>query len=196
MTSENSRLRSLSTFSLALTVLLGGCSSVAPAGTSKFRLTSSNITSGARLDSKYEFQGFGCSGQGISPALSWSDPPEGTRSYAVTVYDPDAPTGSGWWHWVVVNIPASVNGLQGGAGKEGNVALPMGAEQVRNDFGAASWGGVCPPPGDSAHRYIFTVFALKADRLDLPRNATAALAGFMINSQTIAKATVTATYAR
>nr|WP_157615497.1 YbhB/YbcL family Raf kinase inhibitor-like protein [Rhizobacter sp. Root404] len=165
-------------------------------GSPKFRLTSTEVSDGARLDSKFEFRGFGCSGQGRSPALSWSDPPRGTRSYAVTVYDPDAPTGSGWWHWVVVNIPSSVNNLKGGAGEEGNAQLPLGAEQVRNDFSSASWGGVCPPPGDSAHRYVFTVFALKTDRLDLPREATAALAGFMINSQTIGKATMTVTYGR
>ncbi|HET6828619.1 MAG TPA: YbhB/YbcL family Raf kinase inhibitor-like protein [Ramlibacter sp.] len=161
-----------------------------------FRLESPDIRPDALIDPRFEFNGFGCSGENKSPALTWSGAPQGTMSYAVTVYDPDAPTGSGWWHWLVVNIPAQVNGLGPDAGQESGAKLPTGAMQVRNDYGSKAWGGVCPPPGDPAHRYVFTVHALKVERLDLPPDATAALAGFMINANTLAKASFTARYGR
>ena len=110
----------------------------------------------------------------MSPALAWKNPPAGTKGYAVTVYDPDAPTGSGWWHWVVYNIPATVTSLPVGAGDRGGAKLPAGALQGRTDFGTAGWGGPCPPKGDKPHRYVFTVHALKTDKLDVPADATAA----------------------
>lgn len=112
------------------------------------------------------------------------------------MYDPDAPTGSGWWHWVVVNIPGTTQALAQGAGKPQTKLLPTGARQVRTDFGEPGYGGACPPAGDKPHRYIFTVHALKAESLDLPDNATAALAGFMINANTIGKASLTVHYGR
>ena len=161
-----------------------------------FRLESPDIRPDALIDPRFEFNGFGCSGENKSPALQWSGAPQGTMSYAVTVYDPDAPTGSGWWHWLVVNIPAQVNGLGPDAGQENGSKLPAGAMQVRNDYGNKAWGGVCPPPGDPAHRYVFTVHALKVERLELPPDATAALAGFMINANTLGKASFVAKYAR
>ena len=110
--------------------------------------------------------------------------------------DPDAPTGSGWWHWSVINIPANVNELATNAGAAGGANLPAGASNVRVDFGVAAWGGVCPPQGDKPHRYIFTVYALKTDKLDIPADATAALAGFMIHANAIGKASFTAKYGR
>jgi len=140
------------------------------------------------------FQGFGCSGGNISPALRWSDVPAGTKSFAITAYDPDAPTGSGWWHWVSYDLPASVSSLQTGAGKAG--AMPAGAKQGRNDFGSNDFGGACPPLGDAPHRYIFTVFALKVDKLDVPADASAALIGFMLNANKLATASITARYGR
>ncbi len=161
-----------------------------------FTLSSPDIKPNSTIDKKFEFNGFGCSGENKSPALKWSGAPKDTKSFAVTVYDPDAPTGSGWWHWSVINIPANVTELPADAGAAGGASLPKGATPVRIDFGVAAWGGVCPPQGDKPHRYVFTVHALKTDKLDIPADATAALAGFMINANTIAKASFTAKYGR
>jgi len=112
------------------------------------------------------------------------------------VYDPDAPTGSGWWHWVVYNIPASASELPEGAGGADGKGMPAGAAQGRTDFGAPGFGGACPPPGDKPHRYIFTVYALKTDKIDVPADATAALVGFMINANKLGKASFEAKYGR
>jgi Raf kinase inhibitor-like YbhB/YbcL family protein len=161
-----------------------------------FRLESPDIKPNATMDRKFEANVFGCSGENKSPALKWSGAPKGTKSYAVTVYDPDAPTGSGWWHWSVINIPAGVTELQPDAGNASNANLPAGAQQVRIDYGVAAWGGACPPPGDKPHRYVFTVYALKTDKLAIPADATAALAGFMINANQLGKASFTAKYGR
>ena len=163
---------------------------------SAFTLTSSEIRADAPIDRKFEFDGFGCSGENKSPALQWSGAPKDAKSFAVTVYDPDASTGSGWWHWFVVNIPRDVNELKANAGAEGGANLPKGAMQVRNDYGSAAWGGVCPPEGDPPHRYVFTVFALKTEKLELPPGASPALAGFMVNANAIGKASFTAKYGR
>ena len=161
-----------------------------------FTLSSPDIKPNATMDKKFEFNGFGCAGENKSPALKWSGVPKDTKSFAVTMYDPDAPTGSGWWHWSVVNIPANVTELPADAGAVGGANLPKGATPVRIDFGVAGWGGACPPAGDKPHRYIFTVHALKTDKLELPPDATAALAGFMINANSIGKASFTAKYGR
>lgn len=163
---------------------------------SGFRLSSPDIKANAMLPKSFEFNGFGCSGENKSPALKWSGAPNGTKSFAVTMYDPDAPTGSGWWHWVVINIPADVTELAANAGALNSATLPKGAVQGRTDFGTAAWGGACPPPGDKPHRYIFTVYALKAERLDVPADATAAMTGYMIHANAIGKATFTARYGR
>lgn len=161
-----------------------------------FTLSSPDIADGGSIAAVFEFDGFGCSGQNRSPALRWSGAPQGTRSFAVTVYDPDAPTGSGFWHWYVVDVPAGVDGLAANAGAQGGANLPQGARHIRNDYGQYAWGGMCPPPGDKPHRYIFSVHALGVERLDVPDDAPAALAGFMVNANTLAKATFTATYGR
>jgi Raf kinase inhibitor-like YbhB/YbcL family protein len=137
------------------------------------------------------FNGFGCTGQNTSPAVQWTPGPTGTKSYAVTIYDPDAPTGSGWWHWTVVNIPPTVYQLSSGG------PLPVGAVQGRNDFGTANFGGACPPVGDKPHRYVVTVWALKVAKLDgIGAEASGALVGYMLNSQQLAKASVTRYYRR
>jgi Raf kinase inhibitor-like YbhB/YbcL family protein len=133
------------------------------------------------------FQAFKPRDKSKSPALKWSGAPEGTRSFAVTMYDPDAPTGSGWWHWMVINIPADTTELASGAGEVNSTILPKGALQNRIDYGVAAWGGTCPPQGDKPHRYIFTVYALKTDKLDVPADATAALTGYMIHGMRWAK---------
>ena len=142
------------------------------------------------------FNGFGCVGANLSPALSWRHPPKGTRSFAVTAYDPDAPTGSGWWHWVVFNLPAETRELAAGAGDPAADKMPAGAVQSRTDFGKSGWGGPCPPQGDRPHRYVITVHALKVDKIDLDENAPAAMVGFMINANRLAKASITAFYGR
>jgi Raf kinase inhibitor-like protein, YbhB/YbcL family len=182
------------TRTLLVTLLLAAAATGAQAAT--FKLESPDIQANGTIDKKFETNVFGCSGDNQSPALKWSGAPSGTRSYAVTVYDPDAPSGSGWWHWSVIDIPATVMELKADAGAASNANLPPGARQVRIDFGVAAWGGMCPPPGDKPHRYVFTVYALKTDKLDLPPDATAALAGFMINTNALAKASFTARYGR
>lgn len=161
-----------------------------------FKLESPDVKPNAQMDKKFEANIFGCSGENKSPALKWSGAPKDTKGFAVTVYDPDAPTGSGWWHWSVVNIPAGVTELPPDAGNASGANLPAGARQVRTDYGTTAWGGACPPLGDKPHRYIFTVYALKAGKLDIPADATAALAGFMINANALAKASFTARYGR
>jgi Raf kinase inhibitor-like YbhB/YbcL family protein len=161
-----------------------------------FKLESPTVKPGAMLTDAQVFNGFGCSGKNVSPALRWSGAPKGTKGYAVTVYDPDAPTGSGWWHWVVYNIPASATELAEGAGTGDGKGLPPGSAQGRTDFGAPGFGGACPPKGDKPHRYIFTVHALKTEKLDVPADATAALVGFMINANRLGQASFTAKYGR
>lgn len=161
-----------------------------------FTLSSPTIKPGSTLTEAQVFNGFGCSGKNISPALSWRGAPAGTKSFALTVYDPDAPTGSGWWHWVVYNIPADAKELPEGAGNADGKGLPTGAVQGRTDFGAPGFGGACPPVGDKPHRYVFTVYALKAERLDIPPDGTAALVGFMINANKLGEAKFTARYGR
>lgn len=160
-----------------------------------FTLSSPEIQADALIPQRFEFNGFGCSGENKSPALKWSGAPAGTRAFAVTVYDPDAPTGSGWWHWMVINIPPEVTELAADAGAVGGANLPRGASQARIDYGLNGWGGVCPPPGDAPHRYIFTVHALK-DRIEVPPDATAALTGFMIHANSLGQASFTARYGR
>jgi Raf kinase inhibitor-like YbhB/YbcL family protein len=124
--------------------------------------------------------------------LAWSNPPAGTKRFAITGYDPDAPTGSGWWHWTVVNLPATTHALPAAVGEQ----LPAGAVQGRNDFGSAQFGGACPPVGDKPHRYQFTVWALKVDKLPLDNQASGALVGYMLNANVLGKATLTAVYGR
>ena len=138
-----------------------------------FQVTSNEIKTGEQLTTSHVFSGFGCEGGNTSPSLTWSGAPEGTKSFAVTVYDPDAPTGSGWWHWVVFNIPASATMLPAAIDAHGQ-GLPAGAIQSLTDFGQPGFGGACPPVGDKPHRYQFTLHALKTDKLDLPASSTPA----------------------
>ncbi len=147
-----------------------------------------------QLTKAEEFGGFGCSGQNISPELHWSNPPKGTKSFAITVYDPDAPTGSGWWHWQVVNIPADAKGIAANASAEHK--LPKGAVETMTDYGFSGFGGACPPKGHGPHMYIFTVYALDTDKLDLNAKSDSAVVGYNINAHTIQKATLVAYYRR
>lgn len=159
-------------------------------------ISSADIQAGELMPKAQEFAGFGCSGDNLSPQLSWANAPKGTKSFAITAYDPDAPTGSGWWHWVLVNIPASINTLATGAGDPKKGLLPEGSQTFRTDYGSKSFGGACPPEGDKAHRYQFKVFALNVEKLELPEDGSAALVGYYLNSHAIETATLEALYKR
>ena len=162
----------------------------------RFALSSPDIRPDGPIRLEQVFNGFGCQGRNISPGLAWSRAPEETRSFALLVHDPDAPTGgAGWWHWLVVNIPASETGLAKGAGTADGSNLPAGATQVTTDFGSPGWGGPCPPVGDKPHRYVFTLYALKTERLDVS-GASASLAGYMVNGNAIGKAQLTGKFGR
>lgn len=163
---------------------------------SSFSLESPDIRTNGQFADKFVLNGFGCEGGNISPALTWKNAPNGTKSFAVTAYDPDAPTGSGWWHWVVFNLPADTTSLPQGAGDTLTGKMPKGAVQGRTDFGTQGWGGPCPPKGDKPHRFIFTVFALKTDKLDLNENTPAAMVGYMLNVNALAKASFVAKSSR
>jgi Raf kinase inhibitor-like YbhB/YbcL family protein len=175
---------------------LAAVATVGAQKTGTFTVTSLEVHAGQMIPNAQVFNGMGCSGNNISPALDWHGAPANTKSYAVTVYDPDAPTGSGWWHWVVYNIPASTTKLAAGAGDPKKNLLPAGASQGNTDFGSPGYGGACPPKGDKPHHYHFTVFALDTDKLDIPAGATAANVGFNLHAHTIAKAELTALYGR
>lgn len=159
-----------------------------------FTLRSDDL--GGQLTEKQVFSGFGCTGENVSPALEWADAPAGTKSFAVTVYDPDAPTGSGWWHWVVFNIAPDVTELKADAGNLEKALAPEGSIQSVTDYGKPGFGGACPPEGDKPHRYVFTVYALDTERLDLDQTASPALVGFFLNQHTLAKASLIAYYGR
>ena len=151
-----------------------------------FTLTSNDITDGGVLpDAQVKALG------DTSPHLQWSGAPEGTKSFAVTCYDPDAPTGSGFWHWTVANIPADVTELATGASPN---AMPSGSVEGRTDYGPAGFGGAAPPPGHGPHRYIFTVFAVDVEKLDVTADNSGAIFGFNLHFHTLAKASITATY--
>lgn len=179
---------------LASTVLALVLTSTSVFAQGSFRLTSADVAEGGTIKAEQVLNGFGCSGQNVSPALQWAGAPAGTRSFALIVHDPDAPTGvGGFTHWIVYNIPASATGLDKGAGAG---KLPAGAAQATTSFGTAGWGGPCPPAGDKPHRYVFTLYALNTATVTLPPNATQALAGFTINGSKLATATLTAQYGR
>lgn len=161
-----------------------------------FILTSPQIEGGGQIASEQVFSGFGCLGKNISPALQWKAAPADTKSFAITVYDPDAPTGSGWWHWVMFNIPANIVGMAKDAGNPQANLAPPGSIQSRTDYGKAGYGGPCPPVGDKPHRYQFTVYALKVDKLPLDENTPAAMVGFYLHQNLIKKAVLNAQYAR
>lgn len=156
-----------------------------------FTVTSTDYPTdaGAHIPSRFIHQGIG--GENLSPALEWSGAPEETKSYAVTIYDPDAPTGSGWWHWLVFNIPASVTSLATGASDGG---LPAGAVQSRTDYDEEGYGGPYPPEGHGDHRYVVTVYALDVEKLDLPVSIPPAQVGFNLYFHTLAKAELVARY--
>jgi Raf kinase inhibitor-like YbhB/YbcL family protein len=159
-----------------------------------FTLKTTSFDASKPLAAKHIFNGFGCSGENVSPELEWSGAPKDTKSFAITVYDPDAPTGSGWWHWTVVNIPATITSIPEGA--SANKKLPSGSVEGKTDFGKAGFGGACPPVGDKPHRYIFTIFALKTEKLDVNSESSGAMVGFNLNANALGKASFTVKYGR
>jgi len=161
-----------------------------------FELVSNDIQAGKLMPKTQEYQGFGCDGGNVSPQLAWRDVPAGTKGFAITAYDPDAPTGSGWWHWIAYNIPANVHMLPSNVGDPTSGLSPEGMVQHRTDFGTPGFGGACPPKGDKAHRYQFKVFALDVAHLDIAPESSAALVGFMLNAHKLGVAELEALYKR
>ncbi len=180
--------RSLAPACLSLTL-------AAQADEGQFALSSSDIAQGRTIAAAQVYNSFGCSGNNVSPALSWVNVPRGTRSFALLVYDPDAPTGHGWWHWIAINIPADVTSLPAGAGDPKNNRMPPGTVQTPTDFGTPGYGGPCPPPG-KPHRYFFRLFALKVAKLDVPADATAELVSASVEANSIGKAQIMGLYGR
>lgn len=160
----------------------------------EFTLKSPDL--GGQLTETQVFSGFGCHGKNISPALQWSNAPGSTKSFAVTVYDPDAPTGSGWWHWVIFNISPDVHELKADAGNLEKTLAPQGSVQSVTDFGKPGFGGACPPVGDKPHRYLFTVYALDIPKLDLGAKSPPAMVGYVLNQHCLAKASIVSYYGR
>ena len=177
-----------STFSLLLLT--------ASAQADSFVLRSSDIQNGQTLTAAQVFKGFGCSGDNRSPQLGWSNAPAGTKSFAVTVYDPDAPTGAGWGDWGGFNTPASVTFLPPAARNPAAKLAPAGAVQSRTDFGMPGFGGACPPQGHGKHRYIFTVHALNVEKLALDEQVPAAMVGYNLNAHSLGKAQLEAFFER
>ena len=153
-----------------------------------FTLKSADL--GGQFTNEFMAGNFGCNGGNISPELDWTNAPVGTKSFAVTMYDPDAPTGSGFWHWVIVNIPANITRLKKGAGNITSNLAPIGSLQSINDTGTPGYQGPCPGTGEAPHHYLITVYALNVSQLGTTTNSTAALTGFLLGKQVLAKASL------
>ncbi|MDB5049089.1 MAG: phosphatidylethanolamine-binding protein [Fibrobacteres bacterium] len=171
-----------------VTALAIGIASAEPE-VARFKVTSPSFAQNKPIPEKHYWNQMGCTGGNVSPALSWSGFPSDTKSFAIMVHDDDVPTGSGFWHWVAYNIPANVTSLAEGA-TDGK--LPAGTVEGNTDLGKPGWFGSCPPVGRK-HHYTYTVFALKTEKLDVPKEATAAYVGFVIWGNTLAKGTLTGT---
>lgn len=169
---------------LALSILTAGSAQA-------FELTSNDIQEGHPMAKTFEYSSWGCDGENLSPQLMWKDAPAGTKSFAITAYDPDAPTESGFWHWVAFDIPATVSELPRGVD-----ISKVGGKEGRIDYGTVGFGGACPPEKDDMHRYQFTVWALPTDKLNLDENTPSAVVGFTLNSMALGKAKLTTTYTR
>jgi Raf kinase inhibitor-like YbhB/YbcL family protein len=172
-----------------------GAAAKGSAKAGKFALVSPDIGQDQNMAIDQVYNGFGCTGKNISPALFWSGAPAGTQSFAIMVHDPDAPTGSGFWHWVIYNIPANATSIPTEAGDTKKKIMPAGIIQGRSDFGTYGYGGPCPPPG-KVHHYHFRIFALKVAKLDVAPDASPALIGFNVNANKLAEADLVGLYGR
>lgn len=173
--------------------ILGLCLS---ANVGAFALTSSDIAEGQTMKDKFVFNSHGCKGQNMSPALSWTDAPQGTKSFAVTVFDPDARDGKGWWHWVLINIPGKLSALPEGFGVMGIFNFKDNSHQLKTDFGTPGYGGPCPPVGDKPHHYIFTLYALKTEAAKVQDDLDPEGIDKLLKQQAIGEAKLTALYGR
>lgn len=168
-----------------------------PAPRSKFVLSSSDAQLTAKVPEVYTANLFGCTGGNMSPPLQWTGAPTGTKSFVVTLFDPDErSTPSGWWHWVVYDLPASVDKLPKGAGVEHSTVLPLGTQQGRTDLGNDAYHGPCPDKGDPPHRYTFTVYALSVDKVDVPPDSSGAMVVSTAQEHLLGKAVLVAHYGR
>ena len=161
-----------------------------------FRVTSNDVAEGQQLPDAQVYNGMGLSGGNISPQLSWADYPPTTQSFAVTCFDPDAPTGSGFWHWVLFDIAVENTSLPTGAGSGMLAGLPQGAVHARNDYGTKDFGGAAPPPGDPPHRYVFAVHAVDAAKLGADGDASPAVVGFNLRFHTVGRGLLIPVYGR
>ncbi|SJZ51792.1 YbhB/YbcL family Raf kinase inhibitor-like protein [Sediminibacterium ginsengisoli] len=169
-------------------ILIIACCSATLCQAQTFTLKSKEL--GGQAAIRQVFNASGCNGENISPQLYWENPPSGTRSFAVTIHDENAPTGSGWWHWVIFDIDRSVSELRSGAGTVEKQLAPPNSIQSRTDFGVPGYGGPCPPPGSGIHKYTITIYALDIAKLGLDQNAAAALVGFNLSAHVIEKASL------
>lgn len=177
-------MKTLPTLSMVAVLLCGTASA------SDFKLRSADFKPGATINAAQVYRGYGCTGDNTSPALQWHDAPPATRSFALTLFDPDANAGKGWWHWLVIDIPATTRSMTAGA------KLPATAKALRNDFGDTAYGGPCPPPGDTPHHYVLTVYALDVAQLPLAADSKPAAARRAIEKHALAQAGITARYGR
>jgi len=180
----------------AMLVGLAGALALGAAVAADFKLTSPDIGPDKPLAQDFVFSGFGCSGGNQSPALSWSGAPPGTKGYAVALFDPDAMQGRGFWHWLMVNIPAGTTALGRDAGRNDGSKMPAGAVQIKNGFRALGYSGSCPPPADEPHGYVMTVYALKVAALEVPADVSSASMLTAIEANSLGKASLTYHFGR
>lgn len=173
-------------------VFLAGVSFASHAGGASFKLTSNDFKDGAFLPSVYAYDKNGCGGENVSPQLEWKNPPTGTKSFALTMFDPDAPTGHGWWHWIALDIPAKMNAVPQGFG---NKKMP-GIREGKNDFNESGYGGPCPPMGNDPHRYVFTLYALSVEKIDVSADAAPKDVSKALEKKMLGKAELMGRYQR
>lgn len=185
-------IRPLKRLALALVVSSGlAMPALAQGG---MKLVTDSFAPGGMLGAKQVLNGFGCTGSNLSPSLAWTGAPDGTKSFVITMHDTDAPTGSGFWHWSMFNIPTSVTELPEGVGT--GAPVPDGSVLARNDFSQNAYSGACPPEGATAHRYVITVYAMPRESLPLDATASSALVSFFAINTSLASASLTATFGR
>jgi Raf kinase inhibitor-like YbhB/YbcL family protein len=178
-------------------VMLGAAAISSAAERSSFALSSPDVAAGGQIPEQFVLNDYGCTGGNVSPALKWRGAPAGTKSFVITLFDPDEHnTPSGWWHWVVYDIPATSTELSRDAGAEHGQALPAGALQGRSDLGNPAYHGPCPDKGDRPHRYTFTIYALKVDKLPVAAGASGAMVTYTLQEHVLAKATLVARHVR